>query len=99
MCLTEDGSSGGLGKPIRCWKSEAAARNKGDDRLVYKECLAGCGHYHLYSPEYITAVELEGEIKRLGPDKALEALKAALTECGQEAGGQESDGGGSECRS
>jgi len=65
-----DGYSGGLGKPIRCLKTNAPVRG-----LVVLECKAGCGHFHAYSQEWLDAAELDMHVDRLTLAKVLELLR------------------------
>lgn len=71
----------GFGKPIKCYKMQDAAmadcraRTTEKDPLMVRRCMAGCDHWHIYSIQYLRAVELAAEIDRLGPEKALEVLK------------------------
>lgn len=74
MCLTTDGSTHGLGKPMRCIKkgNHLIAMPKG---MELRECVIGCDHLHLYSTEYLQRLELFDQINRLGIKKVIALLK------------------------
>ena len=72
-CMTDGDDWIGFGKPIRCikgWQVVVVAQQ--DQQIV--ECLAGCGHRHLYSDVYLLRMRLAEHVNRLGLEKAIAIL-------------------------
>ncbi len=83
-CLADDESSGGAGKPIHCFKHEQAARDQAGknphDRanLVVMKCKSGCGHYHIYSKQYMENTLLDDLVEELGLRRSILELSKPI---------------------